>query len=46
MRVMILMLMATKAESVSSTPILERGDPTGPMEKGMTYMVLPFMAPS
>jgi len=45
-RVMILMLIATKGESVISTPILERGEPTGPIEKGITYMVLPFMAPS
>ncbi len=24
---------------------LDRGDPTGPMENGMTYIVLPFMQP-
>lgn len=40
-RVMTLMLTTTYGESVSSTPILERGDPTGPMLKGITYMVRP-----
>ena len=29
--------------SVSSTPILLNGEPTGPIEKGMTYMVRPFI---
>jgi hypothetical protein len=32
-------------ESVISTPILAMGEPMGPMEKGMTYMVRPFMQP-
>ena len=29
--------------SVSSTPILLKGEPTGPIEKGMTYIVRPFI---
>ena len=29
--------------SVSSIPILLKGDPVGPIENAMTYMVLPFM---
>ena len=32
--------------SVSSTPILLKGEPTGPIEKGITYIVRPFMAPA
>ena len=31
--------------SVSSMPILENGEPMGPMAKGTTYMVRPRMAP-
>jgi hypothetical protein len=31
--------------SVSSTPILLNGEPTGPMEKGITYIVRPRIAP-
>lgn len=38
---MILMLATTYGESVSSIPILDKGDPTGPMLKGMTYIVRP-----
>ena len=41
MRVMMRMLAATYAESVSWIPILDNGDPTGPMLNGMTNMVLP-----
>lgn len=40
-RVMILMLATTYGESVSSTPILESGEPTGPMLNGITYMTRP-----
>ena len=32
--------------SVSSTPILLNGEPTGPIEKGITYIVRPFIAPA
>ena len=35
----------TYGESVISTPILESGEPIGPMEKGITYIVRPFMQP-
>lgn len=42
---MIFMDSTTYGESVISIPILERGEPTGPMLKGMTYMVRPFMQP-
>jgi hypothetical protein len=31
--------------SVSSMPIFEKGEPMGPMAKGITYIVRPFMAP-
>ena len=31
--------------SVNSTPILLNGEPTGPIEKGMTYIVRPFIEP-
>ena len=41
--VMMRMAAATQGESVNSIPILERGDPTGPIEKGTTYIVRPFM---
>jgi hypothetical protein len=37
---------ATYAESVISTPHAARGDPTGPMLKGTTYMVRPRMEPA
>ena len=33
-------------ESVSSTPTLAREEPIGPMEYGITYIVLPFITPS
>lgn len=36
---------ATYAESVISTPIADRGEPSGPMQKGTTYMVRPRMEP-
>ena len=45
MRVMMRMLTATYAESESCTPMWAMGEPSGPMEKGTTYMVRPFMAP-
>ncbi len=45
MRVMIRMLITTYGLSVNSTPILAMGEPMGPMEKGITYMVRPFMQP-
>lgn len=41
MRVMIRMLATTYGESVSSTPIFESGEPTGPMLNGITYIVRP-----
>lgn len=40
-RVMILMETATYAESVHWMPILDSGDPTGPMLNGITYIVRP-----
>ena len=45
MRVMIRMLAATYAESVSCTPMWAIGDPSGPIENGTTYIVRPFIAP-
>ena len=45
MRVMIRMLTATYAESVSCTPMWAIGEPSGPIENGTTYMVRPFIAP-
>ena len=45
MRVMIRMLTATYALSVSCTPICAIGEPSGPIEKGTTYIVRPRMAP-
>mmetsp|Transcript_2582 Transcript_2582/g.9883 ORF Transcript_2582/g.9883 Transcript_2582/m.9883 type:complete len:220 (+) Transcript_2582:1172-1831(+) len=45
-RVMVLIPKVTYSESVSCTPILAIGDPRGPIENGITYMVLPFMHPS
>src|SRR3990172_10387646 len=44
-RVMICMLQTTYGLSVTSIPIFEIGEPMGPMEKGITYMVRPFMQP-
>src|SRR5919202_1509025 len=46
MRVMIRMLTTTYGESVNSTPIRAIGDPSGPIEKGATYIVRPLMQPS
>src|SRR3954468_7591211 len=46
MRVMIRMLTATYAESVSWTPISASGEPIGPIENGTTYIVRPRIAPS
>src|SRR5262249_2628943 len=40
-RAMMCILTTTYGESVISTPILEIGDPSGPMQYGMTNMVLP-----
>src|SRR5881392_3346569 len=39
------MLTATYGESVTSTPMYDRGEPSGPMLKGTTYMVRPRMQP-
>src|SRR5271169_4286240 len=44
-RAMIRMFTTTYGESVSSTPICDIGDPTGPMLNGSTYMVRPRMQP-
>src|SRR6476469_5143511 len=44
-RVMIRMFTTTYSESVSCTPYLENREPTGPMQKGMIYKVLPLMQP-
>ena len=46
MRVMIRMFTTTYGESVSCTPMCAIGEPTGPMLKGMTYIVRPFIEPS
>ncbi len=45
MRVIVRMLAATYAESVSSTPMCAIGEPRGPIEKGTTYSVRPRIAP-
>ena len=45
MRVMIRMFTTTYAESVSSTPRRAAGEPTGPMQNGMTYIVRPSIDP-
>ena len=45
MRVMMRMLVATYALSVSCTPMCAIGEPSGPMLKGTTYIVRPFIAP-
>src|SRR6478752_8034657 len=42
---MVRMLTATYGESVTSTPMYESCEPSGPMLNGTTYMVRPFMAP-
>ena len=43
---MMRILTTTYGESVNSTPICDIGEPIGPMEKGRTYIVRPFMQPS
>ena len=45
MRVITRMLTTTYGESVSWTPIWEIGEPSGPMENGMTYIVRPRIDP-
>lgn len=45
MRVMVRMETATYAESVISTPMAERSEPSGPMQNGTTYIVRPFIEP-
>src|SRR2546422_913405 len=45
MRVMIRMLTTTYGESVTSMPILQMGESSGPMAKGTTYIVRPCMQP-
>jgi hypothetical protein len=45
MRVMMRMFTTTYGESEISTPYFAKGDPTGPIQKGTTYIVLPFMEP-
>jgi len=46
MRVMMRMLSTTYRLSVISTPTFEKRDPFGPIRKGTTYIVRPFMEPS
>ena len=46
MRVMIRMLRTTYRLSVTWTPTRLKGEPGGPMRKGMTYIVRPAMDPS
>ena len=46
MRVMILIDTATYGESVSCTPMCAIGEPSGPIEKGTTYIVRPFIEPA
>ncbi len=45
MRVMIRMLTTTYGESVSCTPMCAIGEPIGPIENGITYIVRPRMQP-
>ena len=45
MRVMMRMLTTTYGESVICTPSRLMGEPMGPIEKGMTYMMRPRMEP-
>ena len=45
MRVMIRMFTTTYGESVISIPSRPIGDPTGPIENGMTYIVRPRIDP-
>ena len=42
---MIRILTTTYSESVICTPYLASGEPSGPIQKGITYKTLPFMAP-
>ena len=42
---MIRMLTATYGLSEISTPIFASGESSGPMQKGMTYIVRPFIEP-
>ena len=44
-RVMKRMLTTTYGESVISMPIWQTGESSGPMAKGITYIVRPFMLP-
>ena len=46
MRVMVRMLTTTYGLSLISTPIWAIGEPIGPMENGITYIVRPRMQPS
>jgi hypothetical protein len=46
MRVMMRMFATTYGLSVTSTPSLLKGDPSGPMTYGTTYSVRPFIASS
>ena len=46
MRVMIRMFTTTYGESETCTPMWAIGEPTGPMLKGITYIVRPFIEPS
>jgi len=46
MRVMMRMLAATYALSVSSTPTFISGEPSGPIRYGTTYIVRPRIEPS
>ena len=45
MRVMIFILTTTYGESESWTPNCEIGEPSGPMQKGMAYIVRPRIEP-
>ena len=44
-RVMMSMLRTTYSESVSSIPFFEIGEPSGPMQNGITYIVRPCIQP-
>ena len=46
MRVMIFIDVTTYGLSVISTPSWEMGEPSGPMQKGTTYIVRPRMQPA
>src|SRR5438034_4903425 len=45
-RAMMCMFATTYGESLISTPIFDIGDPIGPMEYGMTYIVRPCIVPA